>query len=92
MELLYQLEFKGQAKRELKQVYPDQIRQELTLMLLDLRRNPYPANSELDRELIGRYRLKLEGWRALYKVNEQDKIVTVLTIRRRNRYTYLNVP
>ena len=89
---LYQLDVKGKAKRKLKRVEPDHIRKEITLALLELRHNPYPANSELDRELFGRYRLKINGWRAIYKVNEQDKVVTVLTIRPRNRATYLNVP
>lgn len=92
MTLLYQLDIKGKAKRELKLVEPDHIRNELTLAILDLRSDPYPINSELDRELNGRFRLKIAGWRAIYKVNEQDKTVTVLTIRRRNRTTYLNVP
>ncbi|MEZ4867623.1 MAG: type II toxin-antitoxin system RelE/ParE family toxin [Caldilineaceae bacterium] len=92
MELLYQLDVKGKAKRELKQVQPDHTRHELTSALLELRNDPYPPNSELDRELHGRYRLKINGWRAIYKVNEKNKIVTVLTIRRRNRATYLNVP
>lgn len=87
MEYLYQLDIKGKAKRELKAVQPDPIRKELTVALLELRTDPYPANSELDRELFGRYRLKINGWRAIYKVNEQDKVVTVLTIRRRNRAT-----
>jgi mRNA-degrading endonuclease RelE of RelBE toxin-antitoxin system len=62
------------------------------LALLDLRNDPYPPHSELDRALLGRYRIKANGWGAIYKVNEQDKVVTVLTIRRRNRATYLNVP
>lgn len=92
MEPLYQLDIKGKAKRELKRVEPDPIRREVTMALLELRNDPYPPNSELDRELVGRYRLKINGWRAIYKVNEQDKVVTVLTVRRRNPATYLNVP
>ncbi len=62
MEHLYQLDVKGKAKHELKRVQPDHIRKELTLALLELRNDPYPPNSELDRELLGRYRLKINGW------------------------------
>ncbi|MCE7989527.1 MAG: type II toxin-antitoxin system RelE/ParE family toxin [Caldilinea sp. CFX5] len=38
------------------------------------------------------YRLKIDGWRVFYKINDEGKVVTVLEVRPRNRNTYLNVP
>ncbi|MBV7327026.1 type II toxin-antitoxin system RelE/ParE family toxin [Chloroflexi bacterium TSY] len=92
MKRPYQLDFSGLAKRQLKRVEPEYIRKEMANAVLDLQDEPYPPNSELDRELNDRYRLKIGGWRIIYKVNEQDKIVKVLTVRRRDSQTYLNVP
>jgi mRNA-degrading endonuclease RelE of RelBE toxin-antitoxin system len=60
--------------------------------MLDLRDEPRPPNSELQRELERRYRLKIDGWRVFYKIDDRDKVVTVLEVRPRNRNTYLNVP
>ena len=84
------------AKQQLKAVQPDGLRLEIVEVILNLRDDPRPPNSELQRELQrelhGRYRLKIEGWRVFFKVEDQDRVVTVLELRRRNRNTYLNVP
>ena len=71
---------------------PDSLRREIVRAILDLRDDPRAPNSELQRELQGRYRLKIEGWRVFFKVDDQDRVVTVLEVRPRNRNTYLNVP
>jgi len=59
---------------------------------IGLGKEPVPPNSELQRELAGRFRLKIDGWRILYKIDETDRVVTVLAIRPRNPSTYLDVP
>ncbi len=88
----YQLDITAGAKRQLKSVYPEAMRAEILAAMLDLRDEPMPSQSELQRELTGRFRLKIDGWRILYKVDEIDRIVTVLAIRPRDASTYLNVP
>ncbi len=89
---LYLLDVTDKARRQIKQVLPEGKRIEITETILDLREAPFPPDSQLERELSERYRLKVNGWRILYVVNEEDKIVTVLSVRKRNRNTYLNVP
>lgn len=92
MKRPYKLNISGLAKRQLKRVEPERIRNEMAHAILDLQDDPYPPSSDLDRELDDRHRLKVDGWRVIYKINEQDKIVTILTVRRRDNQTYLNVP
>ncbi len=89
---LYRLDLSASAKRQLKSVYPERKRQEILNAILDLREDPLPPQSELQRELAGRYRLKIDGWRVLYKIDEVDRVVTILVIRPRSASTYLNVP
>ncbi len=89
---LYRLDITTGAKRQLKSVFSERKRQEIIEAILDLREEPMPPNSELQMELAGRFRLKIDGWRVLYKIDETDRVVTVLAIRPRNPSTYLNVP
>lgn len=88
----YRLDIRDKAKQQVKLVLPDHLRAEIVQAMLDLRDEPRPPNSELQRELQGRYRLKINGWRVFYKIDDVDKVVTVLEVRARNRNTYLNVP
>ena len=89
---LYQLDISSKAHRQIKQVLPESKRIEVTQAILDLREVPSPPNSQLERELSDRHRLKINGWRVIYKVNEQDRVIVVLSVRKRTRNTYLNVP
>ncbi|MEM7133156.1 MAG: type II toxin-antitoxin system RelE/ParE family toxin [Chloroflexota bacterium] len=73
-------------------VRPERLRAEILYATLDLRDEPRPPNSELQYALHDRYRLKINGWRVFYKIDDDDKVVTVLEVRSRNRNTYLNVP
>lgn len=88
----YRLNVRDKAKEQIKFVWPERLRTEIVQAMLDLRDEPRPPNSELQRELQRRYRLKIDGWRVFYKIDDQDKVVTVLEVRPRNRNTYLNVP
>ena len=88
----YRIDIRDKAKQQIKYVLPDRLRTEIVQAILDLCDEPRPPNSELQRELQRRYRLKINGWRVFYKIDEQDKVVTVLEVRPRNRNTYLNVP
>ena len=51
-----------------------------------------PAYAEkLERELETKYKIKINGWRIILMLIENDSIL-ILDIRERNRRTYLNVP
>ena len=88
----YRLRILGDAKRSLTRMSP-RLAQQAGEIILDLAEDPYPSDSEpLGRELEGRYRIRVNGWRIIYLVNETDRIVTILTVRQRDERTYLNLP
>lgn len=89
---LYRLKVQRLARRQIKAVLPEDLRQEIVDAIKALPDDPYLPNSRLEDNLSDRYRLQINGWRILYKIDEQDKVVTVLTVRKRTRNTYLNVP
>lgn len=88
----YRLDLRDIARRQLRAVLPDRLRAEMVQAMLNLREDPRPPNSELQRELQDRYRIKIAGWRVFYRVDDRDQVVTALEVRPRNRKTYLNVP
>lgn len=89
---MYQLKIDKLAERQIANILSEYIRREVVELILGLQDEPRPTDSQLEDELIHRFRLKVNGWRVIYKIDEDDKVVTVLAVRKRNRNTYLNVP
>lgn len=92
MATRYQLDIPAPVQRQLRRVMPDYIREEVIDVLLALQDDPYPDGSDLQDSLSHPRRVRVGGWRVIYKVSEADAKVTILAIRPRNRNTYLNVP
>jgi mRNA-degrading endonuclease RelE of RelBE toxin-antitoxin system len=88
----YQLDIPDAIRRQITRVRPDRMREEVVDTILALPDEPYPPGSRLQDELRRRYRLRVNGWRIIYKVDDDDRKITILAVRRRNRRTYLNVP
>ena len=78
------------AWKEMKSL-PGHMRQRVRRAVDDLGREPRPYRSkELDvpgfePEL---HRIRLDRWRIVYAISEQDKAVDVLAVRRRPPYDY----
>lgn len=89
---VYRLKISDLAQRQIKAITSDYVRSEIIDEIDALRDDPYPLGSHLEDDLLHRQRLKINGWRIIYKVDEEDRLITILTIRKRNRNTYLNVP
>lgn len=90
--MLYQLKITNRAKKEISRL-PDIARNEVRQAIRELKVDPRPLGSEpLLRELSGRHKLKIDGYRIIYSIKEDDKIIAILTVRPRIRRTYLNVP
>ena len=61
--------------------------------ILELAEDTHPPDSApLGRELENRFRIRVDGWRIIYLVDETDRIVTILAVRQRDQRTYLNLP
>lgn len=89
---MYRLKVSDLAQRQIKAIVADYVKNEIIDEISGLLDDPYPPGSQLEDDLLHRYRLKVAGWRIIYKVDEPDRLVTILTVRKRNRNTYLNVP
>ncbi len=78
------------AFSEIKEL-PGNIRQRVRQAVRDLANNPRPPQSkilnvpEFGREL---WRLRLDSWRIVYAITQEDNVVDVLTVRKRPPYDY----
>jgi len=86
--MLYQLKQYPQVKRQLRQV-PQRIQKDIAQVILELRFDAYAPTSEPLRDQYAHiYKIKIDGWRIFYDVDEQDKIVTIIAVKRRTPDTY----
>lgn len=84
----YTLKRHRQVKAQMRLV-PSRIQKDVAQAILDLADMPYPPNAEeLRDQYTGTWKIKVDGWRIFYRVNEQDRIVTVIAVKQRNRDTY----
>lgn len=74
---MYKLRITDRAEKELKKISLSH--QEAILAAFEvLRDDPY-LGKPLTRELTGRYSYRMGIYRIIYTINEQDKIVSILT-------------
>lgn len=84
----YRLERLPAVARQLKAL-PGRIQQEAYRAIADLESDPYPPDAEELRDHYrGIWKIKIDGWRILYRVSEADHVVTIITVKRRDRNTY----
>ena len=87
----WQVRITGSANRNLARL-PERLRGEVAELILDLRVEPRPEYSKaLGRELQGQRTIRVDGWRVIYTVNDDDQIVIILAIRPRGKNTYLGL-
>ena len=78
------------AWQEIKNL-PGHMRQRVKRAVDGLADNPQPPRSrrlKTERVTPGLYRLRLDRWRIVYSITEEDKIVDVLAVRKRPPYDY----
>ncbi|MFN8490006.1 MAG: type II toxin-antitoxin system mRNA interferase toxin, RelE/StbE family [Caldilineaceae bacterium] len=84
----YLLKRHPRVKKQLRLV-PERIAKDVAQTILDLAYDPYPPIAdELRDQYKGTWKIKIDGWRIFYRVNEQDKVVTVISVKRRDKDTY----
>ncbi len=80
---MYKLAITPQAQKELKRLKKaDEL--PVKLALEDIKEDPM-LGKPLDRELIGRFSYRIGVYRIIYLVNQQDKIIIILTADHRGR-------
>lgn len=89
--MAYRLRWDTDVYRHMVQL-SEGLRREVIALLLDLRYDPYPSHSSpLTRELARWRKIRVDGYRIIYRVDEEDKIIFVRDIRPRSTSTYLNL-
>lgn len=90
---LWRLDWTSRAKRGYRSLTGE--RKRLVIELLEeLRADPHPAQAEplkSGRELHDAYKVKIDGWRVVYRVRQQDWVILILAIEPRSKDTYLNL-
>lgn len=83
----YQLKYTAEAKAALPAI-PGYYRQQIRRAIESLAENPRPGVAELTRQ-PNRFKIKLDRWRLIYDVNDEDEVIRILRIRpKRGPETY----
>ena len=78
------------AWQEIKDL-PGHMRQRVRRAVDGLADDPHPPRSRrlrTERVIPELYRLRLDRWRIVYGITEEDKVVDVLAVRKRPPYDY----
>jgi len=88
---IYRLDWQARVRSQIRQI-PNQIGFECLQAILSLSKDPYPSNAEeLPAPYKNIWKIKLDGWRILYEVIEEDQVVIIIAVKRHDRSTYLNL-
>ena len=75
---MFKLKITSQAKSQLKQISKKHHQLAISNALDEIKEDPFMGKS-LSRELTGRFSYKVGVYRIIYKINEKDKIVYILS-------------
>lgn len=78
----YRLRITKEAEKEINHL-PGHIRQRARRLVRSLADNPRPAKAKELRDLPGRYRIRLNGWRIIYHLDDENLTILVLRVRRK---------
>lgn len=76
----YRLRITKSAEKEIDRL-PGHVRQRVRRVVGALAMEPRPATAKELRDLPGRYRIRLDKWRIIYRVNDDEQSVLLLTVR-----------
>ncbi len=74
MDSPWRIEFRSSAKASLRQL-PESIRREIFAEILDLRFDPFPAGSIQLSGLNRLYRVRVGGYRVVYRVTRSRNVI-----------------
>lgn len=80
---MYKVRVSTHAASQIKKL-PEKIQEAVIESFRELKDEPY-MGKKLSRELSGRYSYRISVYRVVYKINEKDKIVEILSAGHRSR-------
>jgi len=85
----YRLNFHSSARKQLQQL-DGILKQEFLTEIRNLVDEPYPAYAlAMHDQWQGFYRIQINGWRLVYRVDEKAHVIYIERIAKRTRNTYL---
>jgi mRNA interferase RelE/StbE len=78
----YRIDYSQQARQDLRNM-PARFRNRVRSMIEALSNDPRPARSKELRDLTGLYRLRLEQWRIIYAIDDEDVQIQIIRIKRK---------
>lgn len=78
---MYRLIISPRAQRHLKDIKKEN-QEAVKMAIEDIKEDPL-TGKPLSRELTGKFSYRVAVYRIVYKVNQQDKVVTILSARHR---------
>jgi mRNA interferase RelE/StbE len=78
----YRIRLLETAAREVRRL-PGNVRQRVRHVIAALADNPRPSTTRELRERVGRYRIRLDDWRVIYRVDDDAQSVIVLAVRQK---------
>ncbi len=89
--MTYRIRITETAKKEIRQL-PGNIRQRVRKVVRGLAADPILRGAKELRDLPGRYRIRLDDWRIIYRIEKDELIVLILRVRRKTGpETYENI-
>jgi mRNA interferase RelE/StbE len=87
----YRISYTEEARRALHSM-PGNYRMRARRLLESLAKNPRPIGAKELRDMPGYFRLRLDGWRMIYRVDQETGSLLILAIRRKTGpETYQNL-
>lgn len=80
---MFKLKITSQAKSQLRQISRDHHKLAISTAIEELKDDPY-LGKPLSRELTGKLSYKVGVYRIIYTINENDKIVNILSAGHRS--------
>jgi mRNA interferase RelE/StbE len=78
----YRLSYTDAARQALKTL-PGNYRQRIRNLIESLSTIPRPPKAKELRDLPNRYRLRLDNWRIIYRVDDEQMTILILHVRRK---------
>ncbi len=87
----YRLKINPRIRQDMRLV-PARIKADVIAAIDDLINDPYPPQAEELRDHYrGIYKIKIDGWRIFYTVDEADKSIFLVNVQRRTLDTYTSL-
>jgi mRNA interferase RelE/StbE len=78
----YQIDYTQEARQDLRKM-PARFRNRVRSMIEGLSGEPRPSRSKELRDLSGIYRLRLDQWRIIYSIDDNNTLILIIRIKRK---------